>query len=207
MQTFYSDVKDVGSVDLPAYTGLRVMMMPVRLEDPETVPWPEWRPAFERLVELAPVREGVGYLTIDEADLRAGECHRRPGLHVDGLGAWGGGGPWAARGMLLASSRIGCRAWRQEFKGAPGPDGDCEHLVDQLDPNAVVYMRRGRVYHCGPLAVHESLRPAVGGHRQVVRLSMPSDAPWFEGYTESPCGVLPTGPTLSRRAGMDYRPA
>jgi hypothetical protein len=43
--------------------------------------------------------------------------------------------------------------------------------------------------------------------RSLVRLSMPSDCPWYEGYTRNPLGVEPTGPVHPARTEfMAYRP-
>lgn len=277
MDRFFSHVDDLGPIAFPQFTGVRVMMLPIRLEDPAT--WPKsllggWaaRP-LETLVERAPVKTGVAYLTIDEAVVEAGRTHRRPGLHVDGVGpmqasgawassealgpwaattspsrtvipssgGWGGGlpsGPWAAsthrdpvplpgggwggglpsgpwasscagptryNGMLVASSQVGCRAWEQTFKGAPGSNGDCAHLADQCSEEEALVMAAGVVYGCGALTVHESIPMVKDTPRLFVRLSMPSDAPWYEGYTVNPLGVKPTGPIHDRRAFMDYR--
>lgn len=210
---FTSTLEDLGPVALPAYTGVRVMMQPFRLEDVRgTLPnLPQWHAAVESLVARSTVKAGVGYLTVDEAHVRAGETHRRPGAHVDGVGpdglpgGWGGGGPWGGCGMVVAASVEGCRAWAQDFDGEPGEDGDCAHLLSQARPEACVTMRAGRAYWCGPLTVHEGLLMREDVCRQFVRVSMPSTAPWFEGYTPSPVGVRPTGPVLPRRRGMDYR--
>lgn len=209
---FNSEIRQVGRMWFPQFAGVRAMMLPVRLEDPSTVPWPEWRKPFEDLVSLAPVQSGVGYLTIDEARIRKGETHRRPGLHVDGIGpdgraaSWGGGG-YAANGMLVASDIVGCRGWNQEFGGRPAPNGDCSHLASQCELDAEVVMLGGHVYWCSPLAVHAALPMQEDTERTFVRLSMPSECPWYEGYTRSPCGVEPTGPIHPFRADfMGYRP-
>jgi hypothetical protein len=53
------------------------------------------------------------------------------------------------------------------------------------------------------MCVHESVPVATDTERTFVRLSMPSTAPWFEGYTVNPKGILPTGPILPRRTFMD----
>ncbi len=67
-------------------------------------------------------------------------------------------------------------------------------------------MLPNRVYHCGPLTVHESLPVWQTVPRQFIRISMPSDAPWYEGYTENPLGIKPTGPIHPRREKqMGYR--
>ena len=209
---FASEVRRVGEVSLPTYSGVRVMMLPVRMDDPKTVPMPQWRDAFARIVSLAPVKAGVGYLTIDEAYVSEGETHRRPGLHVDGIGpdgreaGWGGGGKYGSSGMLLASNVVGCVGWHQNVAGYPGPNGDCEPLRTKLDPKRALVMQPGGVYFCGPLGVHEGLPMRHGSLRTLVRLSMPNDCPWYEGYTRNPLGVEPTGPIHAKRVEfMRYR--
>lgn len=196
---FESKIEDKGTLAFPAFTGLRVMMLPFRLEDPATIPehMSQWRDAVASLVDISTVKSGTAYMTIDEAHVGAGETHRRPGMHVDGLGGWGGGGGgWARNGMLVAADRIGCRGWPQTFEGAPAAHGSCEHLREQC--REALVMQPGRVYWCSPLSVHESLQQAESGRRTFVRMSMPSNAPWYDGYTRNPM-VPPTGPILPAR--------
>lgn len=214
--TFRSEIRCVGHVKFPEYSGLRVMMMPFRLDDLGTVPesMAQWRRPLKTLRAYSRAKDGVAYLTIDEAFVPAGETHRRPGLHVDGIGpdgreaAWGGGGGYGAQGMLLASSVMGCVGWNQSVLGYPGPNGDCAHLASALKPSCAVTMNAGGVYLCSPLAVHQPLAMRADTRRQFVRLSMPNDCPWYEGYTENPTGVKPTGPIHPRREEfMAYRAA
>lgn len=234
---FTSEVESFGSVAFPAFGGVRIMMMPFRLEDVDgSLPdfLAAWRPAIAEMCEYATNDYGVAYLTIDEAVVNAGETHRRPGIHVDGMGSWGGGGGWGAPpnydppkpikpakpskpkptprpkpgkgGMLLASSHVGCRAWAQEFTGWPDNDGGCAHLIAQCDSRREIVMQPNTIYWCGHFGVHEPLPMAEKTSRQVVRVSMPSACPWFDGYTVNPSGVLPDGPILPKRVEqMAYR--
>lgn len=212
---FHSEIRDVGGIEFPEFTGLRIMMMPLRLDDVAgTVPAfaSAWHDQVERLAELAPVRTGVAYLTIDEALVKAGETHRRPGIHVDGVGpdgkagAWGGGG-YAYNGMLTSATHVGCRGWTGEFQGRPAPNGDCSALTRECVGKPEVVMQPGRVYFCGPMAVHEALPMPTDTRRQFVRLSMPSRSPWYEGYTRNPTGVEPEGEVHPPRTEfMGYRP-
>lgn len=202
-----SEVEDLGPVALPAFTGTRWMMMPFRMWDVQgTIPAPWWWDTIARLVELSGVSNGVGYITIDEARVEMGETHRRPGLHVDGvgpdgrIGGWGGGGGYAASGMLVLASHAGCVAWRGEFDGWPGPNGDCDHLEPQVDDRDAIPLLRGRAYRLSPTTLHKSTMFHRPVQRQFVRLSLPSDAPWYEGYTRNPTGVEPTGPIHPPRA-------
>lgn len=107
-------------------------------------------------------------------------------------------------GFLTVSSLEGCRAWDQEFIGFPGDEGECEHLADQCRADAELTLKANGVYWLDPLCVHESLAMKEHAPRQFLRLSLPSTAPWFEGYTENPLGVKPSGPILARRDFMDF---
>lgn len=186
-------------MDFPIFSGIRVMMLPFLLDDLDSIPdeIEHWRFAIDQMISASAVNSGVAYLTIDEANVKAGETHRRPGMHVDGCGAWGGGGSWARNGMLVAASREGCRGWAQTFEGHPGSHGSCEHMRVQC--GSATRMRANRIYWCSPFAVHEAVPMSENTQRQFVRLSMPNNSPWFEGYTENPKGIRPTGPILPPR--------
>jgi hypothetical protein len=213
-------------VSFPEFSGTRIMMMPVILGEIETVSPLRYRPLIQSLFDLWPRHVGeVGYLTIDERVVPAGTSHRAPGRHIDApvnhggggspprpshgaggsSGGWGGGGPWAGlgTGMLLVSDVPGCRAWRGEFSGTPGPEGECDHLTMSADTTSEI-LQAYRVYWLDGRCVHESVPFERDTRRALVRLSMPSQAPWYEGYTRSPYGVQPTGPILPRRHQMGY---
>ena len=214
MSKFASEFHDVGECALPKFTGLRVMMMPFHIGHPSSLPCAldGYKPVVERLYDLWPKHGGdVGYLTVDERRVPAGHAHRRPGLHVDGVygnsvGSWAPSppGPWGSQtgGMLTVASNVGCRAWRGSFNGEIGADGDCGQLSSQL--GEATEFKANRVYWVGGFCIHESIPLAVETERQFVRVSMPSEAPWFDGYTRNPLGVESTGPILSFRNQMDY---
>jgi len=207
---FTSKFHKVGNVQLPRFSGTRVMMLPIIIGERKSMPdfvshysWTAWR-----LAQMADVEHlgKVGYLTIDEKPVEEWKTHRRAGMHVDGgmNAAWGGSQrPWAsATGMLTVSSHHGCVAWAQDFDGEIGEEGSCEHLRNQLSSPGTLF-GAGEVYWCDGLCVHESIPQPIPVKRQFVRLSLPSTAPWYEGYTENPLGVQPTGPILPRRIYMD----
>lgn len=195
----------MGVVNFPMFTGTRIMMMPFHIEAPHDT-LPDYLQDYATIVaQLKIGRAGVGYLTVDEAVVPAGQCHRRPGLHIDGMGSWGGGSPWASRGMVIAASITGCRAYSGLILGSAGDDGDCEHLRTVL-PNGED-LEAGQAYWMGATTIHEAIPMQTTGPRQFLRISMPSAAPWYEGYTKNPLGILPSGPVLQRRdAQMSYRP-
>lgn len=196
----------------PEWTGERIMMMPVRLGDCTGVP-ERYTPLVSELYGMVEQRfikdQCIGYLTIDEQDLPAGKTLRRPGLHVDGYyhgnaGAWGGGpdrpgGSWGSvgNGMLTVSSTAHCRGYLGMVYGKPGDEGEADHLVL---PNEGTLFDAGDVYWVDGACIHESLPVDEPTKRQFIRLSMPNNGPWFEGYTENPDPTIkPTGPILPRR--------
>jgi hypothetical protein len=194
-------------VALPAFSGVRVLMMPIVLEDirhslPEAIR--QWADVIEAMKESGKQSSGVAYLTIDERIVPEGYCHRRPGLHVDGWtddggGAWGGGGMWGKRGFAVVASREGCAAYDQDFYGQPKQYGDCDHLRHECKDNCREVLAANRIYCLSQLAVHESIPQRNPGPRQFARLSFPSGAGWFQSCTPNPLGVLPTGPILPAR--------
>jgi hypothetical protein len=217
---FESKCEPHAIIDLPGFTGIRIMMMPVIIGDMSSMPstLKDYENAIAQMFEVDKSRVGmknagkVGYLTIDEKKVKAATSHRREGKHVDGIyqgesGAWGGGsgGSWGSRGtgMITVSNIVGCRAWNQSFSGWPEYEGECDHLAEQIRDDAEVIFEPMRAYWLDGLCVHESIPQHVDTYRQFVRLSLPSLGPWFEGYTENPLGVLPTGPILPRRKFMD----
>lgn len=219
MKNFVSTFKKLCSTEFPSFSKTRIMMMPVILGKMRTIPegLSHYRPLIHSLFEAQDYEGEIGYLTIDEKVLEPGQTHRRSGIHVDGIyksspGGWGGGGSWGGgfghssnegTGFLTVSSHAQCKAWKQEFTGRPGDEGECEHLAEQCQEDCAELFNPGQVYWANPLCVHESLPAKQTVMRQFVRLSLPSSAPWFEGYTENPLGVKPSGPILPRRKFMD----
>ena len=191
-------------LEFPRFTGERIMMMPVVLGSTMGIPY-RYHGFIEQLFRTIERRfDGmIGYLTIDEQDLSPEQTLRRSGLHVDGYyhgkcGAWGGGGGWGSvgNGMLTVSSTPHCRAYLGMIDGEPKDEGECDHLVM---PNDGEVFEENQVYWVDGACVHESLPVTEQTKRQFVRLSMPSNGPWFEGYTENPTGVMPSDEILPRR--------
>lgn len=189
----------------PDFSGLRVMMMPVKLGYLDGVPdqYKDFVYDLYGMVESRFLGE-VGYLTIDERELQPGETLRRSGLHVDGYyqgrcGAWGGGGGWGSvgNGMLTVSSTPHCKAWLGIARGEIGSEGE----ADQMDLSSCgsIVFGAGDVYWVDGACIHESLPVEETTKRQFVRLSMPNNGPWFEGYTENPTGIKPSNDILPAR--------
>ncbi len=191
------------------------MMMPFLLEDAMSIPGgvAQWRQFVASITQKAGAPKiGTAYLTIDEALVETGETQRRPGLHVDGVGpsgdagGWGGGGGWGSNGMIVAASVAGCNVYAGDFDGWPAPNGDCTHLKDECATKERVLLDANQAYWLSPMTVHEVFPMKETVKRQFVRISMPSNSPWYEGYTENPNGIKPTGPIHPARTEfMQFR--
>jgi hypothetical protein len=240
---YKSKFKKLNPIFLPNFSGTRVLMMPFRLEDINTLPNDllHYKQTVEELVAVSPTTSGVAYLTIDEKLVKKGNSLRLKGLHVDGLGSddrpdlciWAACGlnsifayeynettkQWSHRnigstkwyhgaagigGMITVSNPVGCRAWNKEFEGSVRKNGDCEHLRETLFPDEeATIFEAGVAYWCNSTCVHESMPMEEDTERTFVRLSMPSEAPWYQGYTRNPKGVEPVGKVILK-GGWSY---
>lgn len=247
MNNFLSEARKLGIQQLPDFSGKTIMMMPFRVEDPDTLSSLQlggWKEVVQNLIP--PSAKGIGYLTIDEGEVLKGKTLRRPGLHVDGYSSYGGpspyggvnlrdahsvpkaydesgsyasltswpygGRPYASMkssdsrndGMILLSSNNGTRVFLQEFTGLPGPEGDCEHLRKQC--NDGIILADNEAWWCSGFCVHEALPMKETAKRQVLRISMPSEAPYHWPYTENITGIKPvTPPGPDRSVFMRYK--
>lgn len=219
-----STFKKLKEVYLPEFSGTRILMLPFLMEDIGTLPndLSHYHQTVTELVDISPVKKGVAYLTIDEKEVKVNETHRMGGLHVDGIGSEGqtvsdciwatvglrnyissmwSEGKWdegADRigGMITVSNPAGCRAWNKLFVGKAKINGNCEHLREQFPESEATIFESSMAYWCNFSCVHESMMTKEGTPRTFVRLSMPSDAPWYAGYTKNPKGIHPTGATV-----------
>lgn len=200
----------LSTIDFPRFTGRRLMMLPFDVEDPDSLHPAQvggYAPIVFALLAQVEHRPGVGYLTIDEGLVEAGTTQRRPGLHVDGCGAYGGGGGYAREGMILAASCDPPLLYDVEA-AAPSAEGDCEHERGRL--GTPLDMRAGEAWWCASHCVHESQpmsQPmSQTGPRQFLRISLPSDAAFHWPYTPNIMGVQPpTAPGPDRALFMRYR--
>src|SRR5271154_6248199 len=108
MPEFLSSITELSPLSLPPFRGVRIQLMPILMNQSDSLPdnLAYWSSTLDELFKLSPDNmNGVAYLTIDERFVLKGYNHRRPGLHVDGMGAWGaGGGAWSSNGMLTISN-------------------------------------------------------------------------------------------------------
>lgn len=213
--TFDSRFERCSMVTLPPFSGVRIQVMPVRLGDMDSIPpsvdghsLVPYLEVVEQLFADCHRKDGIGYLTIDEREVKKGETHRQAGPHVDGalMELDASRSMWGACETLTVSNIAACRAWQQRgIVGKPGDDGECGHLVGQLQPENAYVLDANTIFWMAALCVHESMPLLEDGWRQFVRLTVPfhhSVDVWFEGYTENPLGVQPGGLILPRRPQM-----
>lgn len=223
-----SRFKKLDTIELPQFSNTRVLMLPILMEDIESLPndLSHYKKTVEDLIKLSPAKEGIAYLTIDEKVISSGKSHRLKGLHIDGMGTDGRMdlGIWAISGityrcnehwndedkrwyhnaaglggMITVSNPAGCRAWDKDFDGRINRNGDCEELREIFPDNESTIFEANTVYWCNSMCVHESVPVVEDTERIFARLSMPSYAPWYEGYTMNPKGIKPAGPIIPRQ--------
>lgn len=218
---FYSDIHEVNELILPKFSDIRILHMPFALGDLDSIPsfLNHWKSFFQSMFDMIHVKSGIAYITIDEKNVKKGETHRRAGLHVDGVaegkigccfGPSPGPGPTFGTmqdGMYSISSHAYCRAWKQEFSGLAGWDGECDHLLDQAKNESEIILKPNRLYWMGGLCVHESMPVKEDVQRTFVRVTMPNKNPWFDGFTLNPLGIKHEGPMYPRRTKYmdDYK--
>jgi hypothetical protein len=181
----HSDFRLLCGVDLP-FMGRRKYMHTFDLADPVM---PEGfgdylGPVMSLCAKAGAVR-GLAHMTVDEKIVRAGMSQRRPKPHVDGCfmpaaSSWGHGG-WAhgcnnipvgefrRMPVIVASSAVGCRAWRGTFDAVPKSDGDLSHL--ELGDGEILPAEFG--YLLSPDCVHESMIQSVDVARSFLRIALP----------------------------------
>ncbi len=114
------------SVGFPPYTGERVYMREFVPSAGLPVDLARWQPTVDRM--LASVNApGSVYLMVDQSEVQAGRCHRRPGLHVDGY--W-----WP--GTQAHGPSPGTHV--------PSPPGHRPHPAPQPDPGRHLPAHRSR---------------------------------------------------------------
>jgi hypothetical protein len=199
-----SEATRLGRVNIPAFQGLGVMMMPFRWDDPARTLTARqiggWVDTIEDLCWLVP-SEGIGYVTIDERVVPEGQTHRRPGWHVDGHGVWGAPSPYGRGGMILLSSTVGAEYVTGDIDVHPDAEGGCDTFIGEGDR-----MEAGVAYWCAPMCLHRSVPMQQTTRRQLLRLSMPSMEPHHWPFTPNETGVQPVTPRgPDRSTFMAYR--
>ena len=111
-----------GRVTFPEPRGIEINMMPFIMGDYSTIPeiYQHYRPLIDLCLQdthdldrCSQELGKIGYLTIHESLVMAGETQRRPGLHTDGHfnANWGGGQDWPRADDYAIFTRKGCEGF------------------------------------------------------------------------------------------------
>lgn len=195
-----SELKEIGPVEFPAFSGERVYMLPFTLWGGLPAHLSRWQATVDAMLSPFVGQIVLGqsiYLMIDQACVSEGKVHRRPGLHIDGY--WNadfvshGGSPapshrptpshgsravsWAAgsfeepEAIILASNVEASRALVGEFNATIGEGGDCGHISG--NGLEAVSLRAGIAYAGNVTCLHQSLPVTQDCQRTLVRLNVP----------------------------------
>lgn len=180
-------------VEFPRFSGIRCLMMPYIQGDVESVP-EHYRKGYENFIKNCYLEQGeIGFLTIDESPVKAGNPHRGDrakfgrALHTEGgknpdlaLCSWGGSGcSWGKSQAVLLEPNTqvllannldnSCAIWDvvHENTSLDGDIGDC--AADYPYENAMM-MQAGEVHQIGILTPHESIPVKQNFNRQFLRI-------------------------------------
>lgn len=178
----------VNKINFPEFSSLRCLMMPYRQGDPDSVP-DEFAPYFPIIESTFIQQDDIGFLTIDESPVLAGNPHRAAhakferALHTEagilkGEAIWGGG-YWGGRinvkldsdvQVLLANNLDkSCAIWNSEHFDTTS-DGDIGHLADEYPYSRATLMDAGDLHKIGIFTPHESLPVKHDFNRQFLRI-------------------------------------
>lgn len=193
-----STIREGYTAPFPEHTGERVHMVPFKDVLPDNLSrWQRTVDVMLRGIEIP----NKAYLMIDQQELKYGQYHRRPGVHVDGN--WVGAGfdhdppndgykhpptkptkPKLHLGrhshdhyiykpelVILASNVSACEAYVGEFDGTPDSQGSCDHF--DLSKAERVFMHKFKVYTGTATTLHRTLPVLTDCKRTVVRINVP----------------------------------
>jgi hypothetical protein len=177
-------------ITFPEFSGIRCLMMPYIQGEPDSIP-ETYLPYREIIGSVFLEKGSLGFLTIDESPVLAGQPHRgkraRYGrsLHTEvgrdpnTIYCWGGGG-WhnpphrvtleREVEILLANNLDdSCAVWNVEHEDTSldGDIGDVAHLYPY---DAATFLKSGEVHKIGILTPHESVPVQGNFDRQFLRI-------------------------------------
>jgi len=180
-----------GIVSFPKHTGEKIYMVPFLKREGLPSHISRWQSVVDVMLEDIETDQPI-YIMVDQGIVKAGNPHRRGGIHIDGN--WmpdiqaHGGGSWIPtpihspfpthehtelkpEALILSSDVSACAFYKGEIEAQVGDGGDCSHLDlssfnrELAEPN--------RVYIGNVTVLHESLPVLKSCQRTVVRLNCP----------------------------------
>eukprot|EP00980_Cylindrotheca_fusiformis_P007918 scaffold1696_cov166-Cylindrotheca_fusiformis.AAC.4 len=212
-----------GYVDFPEPAGRNVNMMPFIFGDKESLPddLQCYYPLIQQCPYMADDTGEVGYLTVHESYVDAGNAQRREGLHIESPGVfsddpdaaaftpglehqWGAGvffGPDRYEGGIFMASSVAntSEVWDALVnKNAPGivdKHGGCEYLRPFFGKGTK--LQAGELIWMTDCTPHEALPQEISGHRQFFRVVTPHVSHWYAAHsTMNPKVDLPSDVTV-----------
>lgn len=181
--------REMKTIEFPAFSSTRCLMMPYIQGEPESVS--QQYAAYQGILASTYLRRGdIGYLTIDESTVTAGQPHRGKrakygrALHTEagvikGVCGWGGGPVWGGRHavtldrdvrVLLASNMANtCAVWDSEHIDT-SEDGDIGYAASAYPYSEAKLLAAGELCEIGLFTPHESLPVCKSGRRQFLRI-------------------------------------
>lgn len=176
-------------ITFPEFTGIRCLMMPFIQGDSSSVP-DEYKP-YKEILDRVFVKKGdIGYLTIDESPVIAGNPHRgarakyNRALHTEvgrdpnKMYCWGGG-TWGSNSLVTLDRDVqillannlddSCAVWNTDHENTSS-DGDIGNFSEIYPYNEAIFMKSGDVHQIGILTPHESLPVKQSFDRQFLRI-------------------------------------
>lgn len=140
-----SIVQQRGQVSFPTFMAERIYMHEFRKEIGLPPSMSHWQATVDSMLEGIDA-DGPIYLMVDQKVLRAGDLHRRPGVHVDGywhpaIQAHGGGHKMSAHGSVPPSPGHRPEPYRHHAISVKGrwdkPGNDWSH-ADFSEPEGII---------------------------------------------------------------------
>lgn len=78
-------------------------------------------------------------------------------------------------GIFCVSSEVGCQAWRGQYSGNVGDQGDCSELKNELHDYNKVLFEKHKLYFMTSNTPHESLLIDKGVRRTFIRITLAHD--------------------------------
>jgi len=194
-----------GVAEFPEPTGININMMPFILGRKDSIPaqYQHYWPLIQQCCIDESELKNIGYLTIQESLVSAGESQRRQGLHIESPGSltlsgafvdqrmdWGCGivrrDLSRVEGGIYMASNVphSCKLYDVKIKdpaAAAGPLGCMEHMRDLLGEG--VDMEAGVIYWLTDATPHEALPLESTTPRQFFRVVSSALSAWYPDHS------------------------
>ena len=185
-----SSITKLNDVTFPEYTGERVYMTKFTKASGLPSQLKRWQSTIDAMLEKIDIKHEPIFIMIDQARVKAGTTHRRPGIHIDGIWVPGDNtkdniGMHSTRdghkingvaqnedqALVLASNVRGCAAYLGEYHDQPQQDGSFTNInVGNLDK--IELSPYSAWVGSAMTTLHESIPVPYDSYRTLVRLNI-----------------------------------